>query len=53
MVEDILKHCKSDTRLCLAADLTLPTQFVQTKTVAEWRKNAPNLDKRPMVFVMG
>jgi 16S rRNA (cytidine1402-2'-O)-methyltransferase len=53
MLEDILKHCKSDTRLCLAADLTLPTQFAQTKTVAEWRKNVPDLDKRPTVFLLG
>jgi len=53
MTEDILAHCQSDTRLCLAADLTLATQFIQAKTVLEWKKLAPDLDKRPTVFVLG
>jgi 16S rRNA (cytidine1402-2'-O)-methyltransferase len=53
MVEDLLKNCQPDTRLCLAADLTLPTQFVQTKAVSEWRKAVPDLGKRPTVFVIG
>ncbi len=53
MVEDLLKNCQSDTRVCIAADLTLPTQFIQTKAVAEWRKSAPDLGKKPTVFAIG
>ena len=53
MIEDILAHCQPDTRLCLAADLTMPTQFIQTKTVSEWRKAKSDLDKRPTVFLLG
>jgi len=53
MVEDILAHCQPDTRLCLAADLTLPTQFIQAKTVSDWRKAKPDLNKRPTVFLIG
>ncbi len=53
MLEDILKACKSDTRLCIASDLTLPTECAQTKSISEWRKGAPELAKRPTVFVIG
>lgn len=53
MVEDLLKSCKSDTRLCIASDLTLPTEFAQTKAISEWRKAVPDLGKQPTVFVIG
>lgn len=53
MLEDLLKSLEGGTRLCLAADLTLPTQLIQTKSVSEWRKLASDLGKRPTVFVIG
>jgi len=53
MLEDLLRSCEGSMRLCIAADLTLPTQFIQTKSVSEWRKLAPDLGKRPTVFVIG
>ncbi len=43
----------TNTRLTIAADLTMPTQFIQTKTIAQWKKNLPkDLHKRPVVFVL-
>ncbi|KAA6303640.1 MAG: Ribosomal RNA small subunit methyltransferase I [Candidatus Ordinivivax streblomastigis] len=53
MVEDILKTCKPSTSLCIAADITLETEFIKTKTVAEWKKNIPELSKRPCIFLLG
>lgn len=53
MLEDILKSCKADTRLCIASDLTLPTEYAQTKPISEWRKTVPDLGKQPTVFVIG
>lgn len=42
------------TKLTIACDLTTPTQFVQTKTIQNWKQNPPNdLHKRPVVFVLG
>ena len=49
---DLLRGLAPETRLCVAADLTLPTQFIQTKTVAQWRKTAfDGPGKRPCVFL--
>jgi 16S rRNA (cytidine1402-2'-O)-methyltransferase len=39
-----------ETMLCIAADITLPTEFVVTKSVKEWTKNLPDLHKRPTIF---
>ena len=54
IIEQALKVLQPSTRFCIAADLTLATQFVQTTTIAEWRKAPPmGLDKRPVVFLIG
>jgi len=46
----LLESCKPQTRLCVAADLTLPTESVTTKTVAEWRRAKAVIGQRPAVF---
>jgi 16S rRNA (cytidine1402-2'-O)-methyltransferase len=48
----LLESCKPQTRLCVAADLTLPTDRVTTKTVAEWRRAKAVIGKRPAVFLL-
>ncbi|CWN41439.1 TPA: SAM-dependent methyltransferase [Neisseria meningitidis] len=54
LLADAVENLHSETRLCTATDLTLPTQSVVSKTVADWRrmKEMPNLKKRPTIFVM-
>jgi 16S rRNA (cytidine1402-2'-O)-methyltransferase len=52
MIEDILKTCKSATKLCVAADITLKTEFIRTKRIDEWRKQIPELGKRPCIFAL-
>ena len=54
LVEAILLACRPELRLCLAVDLTLPTEQVQNRTIAEWRV-APrsSLDRRPAIFLLG
>jgi 16S rRNA (cytidine1402-2'-O)-methyltransferase len=52
MLEEILKTCRPQTRLCIAADITLETELIQTKTVAEWKKRLPDLNKRPCIFLL-
>jgi len=49
---DILSVCYPSTRVCVAADITLPDEFICTKTVAEWKKTAFNIGKRPCVFLL-
>lgn len=54
LVEDVLKTLDNGTKFCIACDLTLPTEFIQTKKIGEWKKNpAPDLHKRPTVFLIG
>jgi 16S rRNA (cytidine1402-2'-O)-methyltransferase len=53
MLEDILKTCKSSTLLCVAADITLETEFIKTKSIEAWKKSLPELSKRPCIFAIG
>ena len=52
MMEDILSVCQPSTRLCIAADITLQGETVRTMTVSDWRRQVPDLDKRPAVFLI-
>ncbi len=52
LIEDILAVCNDHTRLCIAVDLTMESEFVVTKTIAAWRKSAPDIDKRPAIFLL-
>ena len=49
---DLLAVCGPKTRICVAADITLPTQTILTRSVAEWKKNPIEIGKRPCVFVL-
>ena len=49
----LLLACKPQTRLCLATDLSLPSEQIATRRIADWKMAAPpNLDKRPTVFLL-
>lgn len=53
LLDDILKNCHPNTRLCIAADLTLPSQYIRTHPISRWRSmQNPNLHKRPAVFLI-
>jgi 16S rRNA (cytidine1402-2'-O)-methyltransferase len=48
----LLESCSPATRLCVAADLTLPGETIATKSVAEWRRAKAVLGRRPAVFLL-
>jgi 16S rRNA (cytidine1402-2'-O)-methyltransferase len=52
MLEALLSTCASTTVLCVAADLTLPTETISVKTIAEWRRAAEPVGRRPAVFLL-
>lgn len=52
ILEEILRSCKSETRLCIACDLTSEDEFVQTKSIREWKMKVPELHKRPAIFLL-
>lgn len=52
MLDDIFSSCKKNTLLCIACDITLNSEFIQTKTIAEWKKQKPEINKRPTIFIL-
>ena len=52
MLEEILSTCQPTTKLCIAADITLESEFIKTKTIQNWKKNKPDLNKRPCIFII-
>ena len=52
LLGDLLEQLSPATRLCLAANITLPDAFIRTDSVAGWRKNKPLIGKRPCVFII-
>jgi 16S rRNA (cytidine1402-2'-O)-methyltransferase len=52
LLETILKVCQPSTLLCIAADLTSPTEWIRTKRISDWKKQVPALHKKPVVFLM-
>ncbi|MEN9521743.1 MAG: hypothetical protein RL065_120 [Bacteroidota bacterium] len=50
---DLISNCMPSTLLCIAADITLSTEFLQTKKMIDWKINLPDLNKRPTVFILG
>ena len=49
---ELTKTLQKQTRLCIAADITLPTEFIQTKSVHEWSEMTIDLNKRPTIFII-
>ena len=52
LVETLLKSCKAGTQLCIAADLTGSNEYIRTRTIEEWKKNLPDIHKRPAIFLL-
>jgi len=53
MLDDILATCTGNTKLCIARNVSLETEFVVSKTIAEWKKGGlPDLHKQPTVFLL-
>lgn len=52
LLADLLANLGESTMLCLAADITLPTQFIRTLSVGRWKKEHFTIGKRPCVFLI-
>lgn len=52
LLQDLLRELQPQTLLTLAADITLPTAFIRTRSVAQWRKENTSIGKRPCVFII-
>jgi 16S rRNA (cytidine1402-2'-O)-methyltransferase len=52
LFKDILSTCSPSTRLCIAANITMPDAYIKTKTVSQWKKENLIIGKRPCVFLI-
>ena len=52
LLEALLESCDGASRLCIAADLTLPSEEIAMRTIAQWRAAARGIGRRPAVFLL-
>ncbi|MEC4005448.1 SAM-dependent methyltransferase [Flavobacterium sp. SUN052] len=51
-LEDLIQTLQPNTHLCVAADITLPTEYIKTMKVSEWKKVAIDLHNRPTIYII-
>lgn len=52
LAEDILEHCKPQTQLCIATNISCEDEQIITKSVKAWKGNLPDLNKKPTIFLI-
>jgi len=54
LLKAMLDTCHANTKLCIACQVSLPDEYILTKTVAEWKRlsDLPDLHKKPTVFLL-
>ena len=52
LMEDLVQTLQPNTLLCIAADITLPTEYIKTLRVADWKKTKVDLHNRPTIFII-
>lgn len=52
LLEDLCSILGDNTEICVACDITLPTEFIKTQPVRLWKKNKVDLHKRPTLFII-
>jgi len=50
--DDLKSILSRDTRLCVAVDITLTTEYIKTKSIEDWKKTTVDLQKRPCIFII-
>jgi len=52
LLNDLIINCSEETKLCIACDITLETEFIKTKNLKDWKIAMPKIDKRTAVFLI-
>lgn len=52
LLVELIKVLHPNTRLCVACDITLPTEYIATKSAADWKNSKVELHKRPAIFIV-
>ena len=52
MLSDLKQVLTPTTKLCVACDITLQTEYIKTLEIRDWKNEQPNLHKRPTIFIV-
>lgn len=52
MLEEILKTCRPQTKLCIAANITCEGEYIKTNSIKDWKGHLPELNKIPCIFLI-
>ncbi|NJB70546.1 16S rRNA (cytidine1402-2'-O)-methyltransferase [Saonia flava] len=52
LLAELTKTLSKESLICVACDITLPTEFIATKKVSDWQNTNINLHKRPTIFII-
>jgi 16S rRNA (cytidine1402-2'-O)-methyltransferase len=52
LLEDLVQTGDPVTELCVATDITLDSEYIETRAISEWRKKLPDINKRPTIFLL-
>jgi len=52
MLDSLLKNCKPQTLLCIATNISLESESIQTRSISAWKKQSPDFHKKPTVFLL-
>lgn len=52
LLGSLLEVCSPGTLLCVASDLTLPSEQIATRNIPDWRAARHAIGKRPTVFLL-
>ena len=52
LMDALLNICQPSTKICLAVDLTSEKEFIKTRSVTGWKKDKPDIQKRPAIFLL-
>jgi 16S rRNA (cytidine1402-2'-O)-methyltransferase len=53
LLQDIVKICHPDTKLCVAVNITMQNESIRTFPIWEWQTKNYSVDKLPAVFLIG
>lgn len=52
LIKDLLQSCRDETNLCIAVDITAPSENIKTRTVKKWKQEQPDIHKRLAIFLL-
>jgi 16S rRNA (cytidine1402-2'-O)-methyltransferase len=52
MIKDLLQACRDKTNICIAVDITAPTENIRTQTIHKWKEAVPDIHKRLAIFLL-